>query len=75
MLPWTLKYSSNIGVSRIIDKFYHDQPDKFVQKIHSFGLATDYKVPIPGYVPGVIRMPKKNKRDSTPTGARRPCPG
>ena len=62
MLPWTLKYSSNIGVSRIIDKFYHDQPEKFVQKIHSFGLATDYKVPIPGYVPGVIRMPKKNKR-------------
>ena len=55
MLPWTLKYSSNIGVSRIIDKFYHDQPEKFVQKIHSFGLATDYKVPIPGYVPGVIR--------------------
>ena len=40
MLPWTLKYSSNIGVSRIIDKFYHDQPEKFVQKIHSFGLAT-----------------------------------
>ena len=37
MLPWTLKYSSNIGVSRIIDKFYHDQPEKFVQKIHSFG--------------------------------------
>lgn len=62
MLPWTLKYSSNIGVSRIIDKFYHDQPEKFVQKIHSFGLATDYKVPIPGYVPGIIRMPKKNKR-------------
>ena len=33
-----------------------------MQKIHSFGLATDYKVPIPGYVPGIIRMPKKNKR-------------
>ena len=30
-LPWTLKYSSNIGVSRIIDLHYHKNPEKFVQ--------------------------------------------
>lgn len=60
-LPWTLKYSSNIGVSLIIDRFYHKQPEKFVEGIHRMGLATDYKFPIPGYTPGVIRMPKKNK--------------
>ena len=61
-LPWTLKYSSNIGVSRIVDRFYHNQPEKFVQKIYEFGLATNYHFPIPGYTPGHIRMPKKNKR-------------
>lgn len=60
-LPWTLKYSSNIGVSLIIDRFYHKQPEKFVEGLHRLGLATDYKFPIPGYTPGVIRMPKKNK--------------
>ena len=27
-LPWCLKYSSNIGVSRIIDTFYHKNPEK-----------------------------------------------
>ena len=28
MLPWTLKYSSNVGVSRIIDMHYHKNPEK-----------------------------------------------
>ena len=31
-LPWTLKYSSNIGVSRIIDLHYHKNPEKFVRR-------------------------------------------
>ena len=39
-LPWTLKYSSNIGVSRIIDLHYHKNPEKFVQGIYDLGLAT-----------------------------------
>ena len=59
-LPWTLKYSSNIGVSRIIDRFYHNQPEKFVQGIYDLGLAEDYHLPIPGYTPAIIRRPKKS---------------
>ena len=50
-LPWTLKYSSNIGVSRIIDMHYHKNPEKFVQGIYDLGLATDFHVPIVGYSP------------------------
>lgn len=62
MLPWTLKYSSNIGVSRIIDIYYHKNPEKFVQGIYDLGLATDLHLPIVGYSPAKIRMPRKNKR-------------
>ncbi len=61
-LPKTLEVSSNIGVSRIIDNFYHSHPEKYVQGIYDLGLATDYKLPIPGYSPAKIRMPKKDSR-------------
>ena len=61
-LPWCLKYSSNIGISRIIDNFYHRNPEKFVQGIYDLGLADDLQIPITGYSPAKIRMPKKTKR-------------
>ena len=61
-LPWTLKYSSNIGVSRIIDTYYHKNPEKFVQGIYDLGLAADLHIPIVGYSPAKIRMPRKNSR-------------
>ncbi len=59
-LPKTLWVSSNIGVSRIIDRFYHDNPEKFVSGIHRLGLADDLKLPIQGSSPAKIRMPHKN---------------
>lgn len=61
-LPKTLEYSSNIGVSRIIDKFYAKNPEKFVQGIDRLGLREDLKVPLVGATPPRIRMPKKNER-------------
>ena len=61
-LPWCLKYSSNIGISRIVDNFYHKNPEKFVQGIYNLGLADDLQIPITGYSPAKIRMPKRNKR-------------
>ena len=60
-LPWCLKYSSNIGISRIVDNFYHKNPEKFVQGIYNLGLADDLQIPITGYSPAKIRMPKRNK--------------
>lgn len=59
-LPWCLKYSSNIGVSRIIDMFYHKHPEDFVKGIYRLGLADDLKIPIVGYSSAKIKMPKKN---------------
>lgn len=59
-LPWTLKYSSNVGVSRIIDLHYHKNPEKFIEGIYRLGLATDFHIPIAGYSPAKIRIPHKN---------------
>lgn len=59
-LPWTLKYSSNVGVSRIIDLHYHKNPEKFIEGIYRLGLATDFHIAIAGYSPAKIRMPHKN---------------
>ncbi|MBR6945303.1 MAG: transpeptidase family protein [Prevotella sp.] len=61
-LPQTLEYSSNIGVSRIIDEHYAQHPEKFVEGIHRIGLASDLHIPLVGASPARIRMPKKNKR-------------
>ncbi|MBQ6162829.1 MAG: transpeptidase family protein [Prevotella sp.] len=61
-LPQTLRVSSNIGVSRIIDEHYHNHPEKFVEGIHRLGLADDLHIPLAGASPARIRMPKKDKR-------------
>ncbi len=59
-LPQTLWYSSNIGVSRIIDDHYHNHPEKFVEGIYRTGLHDDLKIPLVGATPARIRMPHKN---------------
>ncbi len=61
-LPQTLMYSSNIGISRIIDDHFKTRPEEFVKGIHRLGLADDLHLPILGYSPAKIRMPKKDKR-------------
>ena len=61
-LPQTLHYSSNIGVSRIVDEHYHDNPEKFVQGIYRTGIADDLHIPLVGASPARIRMPKKDDR-------------
>ena len=61
-LPKTLEVSSNIGVSRIIDKFYHNNPEKYVQGLYDLGLATDLQIPLVGSTPARIRMPKKDAK-------------
>lgn len=61
-LPKTLKVSSNIGVSRIIDEYYHANPEKFVRGVYRSGITADLHIPIVGATHGKVRMPKKNKR-------------
>lgn len=61
-LPKTLKVSSNIGVSRIIDKYYHNDPARFVRGVYRSGINANLHIPIVGAARAQIRMPKKNKR-------------
>lgn len=61
-LPRTLEVSSNVGVSRIIDQFYHNDPERFVRGIYRLGLADNLHIPLVGSTPAHIRMPKKNGR-------------
>ncbi len=56
----TLWYSSNIGVSRIIDDHYRNNPEKFVEGIYRTGLHDDLKIPLVGATPARIRMPHRN---------------
>ena len=60
-LPQTLHFSSNIGVSRIIDEYYHAHPEKFVEGIYRTGLADDLHIPLAGSSPAVIRKPRMDK--------------
>jgi len=61
-LPRTLEVSSNIGVSRIIDEYYFDCPEKFVEGIYRTGLADNLEIPLAGASPAKIRMPKKDPK-------------
>lgn len=61
-LPRTLEVSSNIGVSRIIDDAYHNNPERYVEGIYRTGLADDLQLPFVGASKARIRMPKKNSR-------------
>ena len=50
-----LEYSSNIGVSRLIDEAYHDNPQKYVQGLYNLGVGIPLGLPM-GANPRV-RMP------------------
>jgi len=55
-----LEYSSNIGVSRLIDEHYHDNPQAFVQGLYDEGVGISLGMPM-GANPRV-RYPDTNKQ-------------
>ena len=61
-----LMYSSNIGVSRLVDENYHKNPEKFVEGLYKLGLATPLNLDIPGAAKKPnIRMPNKSNWSKT----------
>ena len=60
-VPKALQVSSNIGVSALIDKYYHNNPEKFVEGLHRVGIAENLHLNFPEYMPPRVRMPKKDK--------------
>lgn len=57
-----LEVSSNIGVSYVIDHYYFNNPEKYVEGLYRTGIAENLGIPLVGYAPPIIRMPKKNSR-------------
>lgn len=63
----TLMYSSNIGVSRLIDNHYHNKPEKFVEGLHRVGIGMDLHLPFVGSAVPNIRMPKADRSNWSKT--------
>ena len=55
-----LMYSSNVGVSRIIDNAYHDHPEKYVDGLYREGVGVAFDMQIRGAAKPNVRRPKKN---------------
>lgn len=53
-----MAYSSNIGISKIIEKRYGKNPSEYVNKLYKMGLSKDLRLEIPGYEQPYIRHPK-----------------
>ncbi len=62
-----IKYSSNVGVSMLIDKYYFNQPEKFVNGLYRIGIAEPYEIDIPGAAKANIRRLKKDRSNWSKT--------
>lgn len=60
-----IKYSSNIGVSVIIDNAYNSDPAQFVDGLYRLGVAEDLKIPLDHYHKPYIRRPTKENWSKT----------
>ena len=54
-----LEVSSNIGVSKVIDEYYHNNPQAFVDGLHRIGIAEDLNLPFYGSSAPVIWGPQE----------------
>lgn len=44
-VPKVLQVSSNIGVSRLVDQYYKDKPEKYVERLKSMGMGIEMQLP------------------------------
>lgn len=66
-VPEVLMYSSNVGVSRIIDDNYHDEPEKYVDGLYKLGVGVPLNLPIVGCAEPFVRRPNKDKSNWSKT--------
>lgn len=57
----SFEISSNVGVSKLITKYYSKNPKQFIEKLNSFGLNTKLGLSIPGE--GVPRIKQVKDKD------------
>ena len=61
-VPEVLMFSSNIGVSRLIDNAYKDDPDRYVRGLNKLGVGLPLDLPFVGKQEPRVRHPKKQGR-------------
>ena len=64
-VPQILMYSSNIGVSELIDSHYFNNPDKFVDGLYRMSINQPLNLQIPGEGKPNIRRPKNGRWSKT----------
>lgn len=60
-------HSSNVGVSKLIDAHYHNQPEKFIAGLKRVGIGTPLGIPLRGVRNPLILGPKENKHWAGPS--------
>lgn len=66
-VPECLMFSSNVGVSKLIDQYYHDCPEKFVDGLYREGVGVPMKLPFSGAGKPRVRRPLPDKRNWSKT--------
>ena len=56
----SIRYSSNVGVAKVILKGYENDPGRFVDGLRKLGFEKDLQIEIPGYGRAKIRHPKES---------------
>ena len=56
-----VRYSSNVGVSTLIDRHYHSMPDSFINGLKRIGICSPLDMPFKGMAKPKILGPKENK--------------
>ncbi len=62
-----IRYSSNIGVAKIILKGYSNNPEKYVEGLYKLGFNENLELEIPGAGRAKVRMPKKDRSNWSKT--------
>lgn len=57
-----LQYSSNIGVSRLINEAWSDKPQEYVDALRRAGVGIDLELPIPGAGAPIVPQPNSKTR-------------
>lgn len=60
-VPHVLMVSSNIGTAKLVDKYYHKKPEKFVEGLRRIGIGTPLNLPFVGTADPQIRYPAKDR--------------
>lgn len=64
-VPEIIKFSSNVGVSVLIDEAYRNNPAKFIEGLDRIGIRKNFEIPIYGYAAPNIRYPEKGHWSAT----------